>query len=97
MSNKQTMKRAGRRVRKAFDAFISELEAAQEANVGVNCNRYVDFPKQDGGSTQVVDPDPMSTRLADAEYLKSLKFTFRVVETLEESELEDEAEDGATA
>ena len=91
--NKQAMRRAGRKIRRAFDNYITELEAALAEGVLLNCDRVmIEDLGEDGGIIETPLPDPQSIHFVDPASLKDLRFTFRVTETLEESEIEDEPE-----
>lgn len=90
-TNKQAMRQAGRKVRRAFDNYIAELEAALANGVLLNCDRVmIEDLGEEGGVIETPVPDPQSIHFVDPARLKELRFTFRVTETLEESELGDE-------
>ena len=92
-TNKQAMRRAGRKVRRAFDNYIAELEAALANGVLLNCDRVmIEDLGEAGGVIETPVPDPQSIHFVSPAVLKELRFTFRVTETLEESELGDEEE-----
>ena len=92
-TNKQAMRRAGRKVRRAFDNYIAELEAALANGVLLNCDRVmIEDLGEAGGVIETPVPDPQSIHFVDPARLMELRFTFRVTETLEESELGDEEE-----
>jgi hypothetical protein len=91
-NNKQAMRTAGRKIRRAFDNYIAELEAAAESGVLMACDRVITETLPDGTVSLMSDPDPITFNFVNAGYLKDLRFTFRITETLEESELEDDVE-----
>ncbi len=91
-TNKQAMRTAGRKIRRAFDKYIAELEAAAAGGVLMSCDRVITETLPDGTVSLLPSADPSTINFVNAGYLKELRFTFRVTETLEESELDDEPE-----
>ena len=84
MASRAEMRRAGRRVRAAFDNYLEELVAANTAGIQVTAQRVI--PTIDGDD---VVNDPLDPMISAEPTLRHIRFSFAFTERLEQSELDD--------
>lgn len=86
MSNKPTMRRAGRKLRRTLDNYIQALEEAKTSGVSMLPERVITRTLDDGSTAEFNQPDPSLSILGDHEYLKSVRFQLTYVERMTEEE-----------
>lgn len=86
MASRTEMRRAGRRVRAAFDNYLEELLAADTAGIQVTAQSVIPGPD---GEPLVQPANPLDPMISTEPTLRHIRFSFAFTERIDQSELDD--------